>query len=572
MSKRTIKRKTRSAAKARRTSTSQKKKRVEISRDELQRILDKASSVLSEDEVSTLEDAVDTLAVVTSELEQKGASVRRLRNLLFGSTTEKMNNLYPDDASLSDDSDSAKDVSPKAADKQEDAESDSIADNPEDASADKSGAKQRRKGHGRNPAKDYTGAQTESFKHESLNPKDNCPECLKGRLYVQKEPARLVRVTGTAPLAATVYELERLRCNLCGQVFTAKGPEGLGAEKYDYKASAMIALLKYGSGMPFHRLERLEKALGIPLPTSTQWEIAYRLAMRIAVIYTELIRQAAQGDVLHNDDTTAKILNLESLPLIGKNGKERTGLYTSGILSTKEGREIALFFTGRKHAGENLAHVLSHRNEELSAPIQMCDGLSANTADEMVTILANCNSHARRQFVELKDDYVNEVKHILGVFKEVYKNDDTTKNMSDGDRLDYHIKHSKPLLDDLINWFEEQTETEKNIEPNSTLGTAITYMAERWEELTLFLQVPGAPLDNNACERVIKKAILHRKNALFFKTENGAYVSDLFMSLIHTCELGNINPFEYLVALAENNDRIEDAPENWMPWNYQAAL
>lgn len=239
----------------------------------------------------------------------------------------------------------------------------------------------------------------------------------------------------------------------------------------------------------------------------------------------------------------------------------------------KEKRQIALFFTGNKHAGENLEHVLSQRNADLCVPIQMCDGISANTAGDFETNLSNCNSHARRKFVEVADDYVKDAKHILGVFKEVYKNDDVTKklNMSDDERLEYHVANSKPLLDDLKEWFAQQFEA-KEIEPNGSLGVAIKYMTDRWKELTLFLKVPGAPIDNNSCERVIKKAILHRKNSMFFKTENGAYVGDLFMSIIHTCELESANPFEYMVSLAKHSQELSATPANWMPWNYKDNL
>ena len=131
---------------------------------------------------------------------------------------------------------------------------------------------------------------------------ETCPECGKGDVYGQ-EPKVLVRVVGQAPLAATVYSLERLRCNGCGQVFTAPEPEGVGPEKYDETAVAMIALLKYGSGTPFYRLEQLEKQLGIPLPAATQWEIVEEVAEVIKPAWDELIRQAAQGEVLHNDAT-----------------------------------------------------------------------------------------------------------------------------------------------------------------------------------------------------------------------------------------------------------------------------
>ena len=160
------------------------------------------------------------------------------------------------------------------------------------------------KGHGRNGASSYTGAQKVAVPHPQLHAGDPCPGCEKGKVYPQKEPRTLVRIVGQAPLAATVYELDRLRCNLCGEVFTAPEPEGIGPEKYDETTAAMIALLKYGSGMPFYRLEKLEQALGIPLPASTQWEIVEDEAELIQAARDELIRQAAQGEVLHNDDTS----------------------------------------------------------------------------------------------------------------------------------------------------------------------------------------------------------------------------------------------------------------------------
>ena len=89
----------------------------------------------------------------------------------------------------------------------------------------------------------------------------------------------------------------------------------------------------------------------------------------------------------------------------------------------------------------------------------------------------------------------------------------------------------------------------RRTEPNSRLGKAIQYMLRHWKALTLFLRTAGAPLDNNICERSLKRAILHRKNSLFYKTLNGAQVGDLYMSLIHTCELNGANPFDYLTEL-----------------------
>ena len=113
---------------------------------------------------------------------------------------------------------------------------------------------------------------------------------------------------------------------------------------------------------------------------------------------------------------------------------------------------------------------------------------------------------------------------------------------------------------------------QRKVEPNSALGEAIAYMQKHWNELTLFLRVAAAPLDNNICERALKKAILHRKNAYFYRTENGAHVGDLFMSLIHTCELNKANPFHYLTELQKHESALAAAPADWMPWNYLVTL
>ena len=426
-------------------------------------------------------------------------------------------------------------------------------------------------GHGRNGASSYTGAKKVAVPHPELHAGDSCPGCLKGKVYPQKEPRALVRVVGQAPLAATVYELDRLRCNLCGDVFTAPEPEGIGTEKYDETTAAMIALLKYGSGMPFYRLQKLEDLLGIPLPASTQWEIVEEAAEVIQTARDELIRQAAQGDVLHNDDTSMRVLRLAREP-----SDDRTGVFTSGIVSTQEGRRIALYFTGRQHAGENLRDVLQHRATELARPIQMCDALSRNTpklSDGAEILLANCLAHGRRQFVEVAANFPQPCRYVLETLGEVYKYDAETRRgkLSPAERLAFHQQHSTPVMEQLHQWLEAQFAFHQ-VEPNSGLGKAITYLLRHWKALTAFLREAGAPLDNNVCERALKRAILHRKNALFYRTLHGSQVGDLFMSLIHTCELADANPFDYLTELQKHPTELASNPSAWAPWNYTEAL
>jgi transposase len=541
--------------------------RREVDVEELRAILARARrSVLSSEDAETLSAAVETLAFITQELEQTGVTVRRLRKLLFGSSSEKTKDVVGGDggpAALNGDV-------AAASEGERGADASTCQDTGEG-----SGGK-RRQGHGRNGATDYTGANKVTIAHASLMHGDRCPGCEKGKVYRQKKPAVLLRVQGVAPLQATVYELERLRCNLCGEVFTAKAPEGIGERKYDETAAAMIALLKYGCGLPFNRLKRLGANLGIPLPSATQWGVVEQAAEGFEPLWAELIHQAAGGDVLYIDDTKAKVLalNEQIQKELAAGLTDRTGVFTSGVVSTVGEREIVLFFTGRDHAGENLEKVLKQRSEGLFPPIQMCDALSRNTSPgDFDTVVANCMAHARRHFVDVVHAFPDEVAHVLEALRDVYRNDAETraKGMSPAQRMRYHQKHSAPLLEELERWLQAQFD-ERKIEPNSTLGDAIRYMQNHWDELTLFLRVPGAPLDNNVCERALKRAILHRKNSLFYKTANGAHVGDVFMSLIHTAELCGANPFDYLTAAQRHSETVARQPEQWMPWNYAEAL
>ncbi len=127
------------------------------------------------------------------------------------------------------------------------------------------------------------------------------------------------------------------------------------------------------------------------------------------------------------------------------------------------------------------------------------------------------------------------------------------------------------VMEQLHHWLQAQF-AERKTERNSGLGKAITYLLRHWKALTLFLRKAGTPLDNNIVERALKRAVLHRKNALFYRTLNGAEVGDLFMSLIHTCQLCGANSFDYLTELQRHAQKLAANPAGWMPWNYRETL
>ncbi|MCA1628389.1 MAG: IS66 family transposase, partial [Acidobacteria bacterium] len=424
-----------------------------------------------------------------------------------------------------------------------------------------------RRGHGRQKASAYTGARRVACHDPELVPGDMCPQALcRGHLYDTNKPAVFIRLEGRPVIAATRYEQQVLRCATCQTRFTAPLPKGVPAAKYDPTCDVALALYKYGAGVPFYRQARLQAMCGVPMPESVQYERCALVAECVRPVYEEMVRRAACAEVIHSDDTRVVILDLlkenQRLP-----EGSRRGMQTSGIVARAGDQHIALYVSGRRHAGENLAALLGKRPPEFAPPIQMSDALSANWTGEFQRIVAKCLAHARRQFIELEESFPGECARVLDSLAEVYHHDAETKTMTDAERLAFHQAHSGEVMERLRVWIAEQFD-EHLVEPNSSLGKALTYMLKHWDGLTKFLAVAGAPLDNNLCERALKLAVLHRKNALFYKTEVGAAVGDLLMSVIETCALNRINVWEYLLALVSNERAVSRDPAKWVPWNY----
>jgi hypothetical protein len=163
--------------------------RIDLDVKQVDALLQRAKELLPLEDYELIKAMADTIYLLSQSVDNKAASIRRLLRMLFGAATEKLK---------------------KA-----------------EARKKKKNPSKTKKGHGRNPANDYTGAKKVSVSHDNLKPGDNCSECLKGKVYELKEPQRVVRITGNAPLSGTVYEMQRLRCNLCGKIFTASTPEGV---------------------------------------------------------------------------------------------------------------------------------------------------------------------------------------------------------------------------------------------------------------------------------------------------------------------------------------------------------
>lgn len=424
-------------------------------------------------------------------------------------------------------------------------------------------------GHGRIGADEYTGAERVRVSHPRLKPGDACPMAgCHGKLYDTQAPLTKVELKASAPVQATVNEQQVLRCAACQETFAAPLPQAATGHKYHPSVGAVIAVSRFGLGLPHHRLERWQAWAGVPLPASTQFERVEALANVVAPVFAELKSLAADRPLLQSDDTSGRILTLtaENKTLTAN---ERSGVFTTGIVA--RGLDdtvppIVLYASGRRHAGENVDTLLEQRSSEVGEPIHVADGTSM--APHRQRVSSNCLAHARRKFVEIEDIFPEQCARVLDDVATVYRHEEATAEMSPEERLRYHQEHSAPVLEALRQWMDQELE-ERRVEPNSRLGKAFAYVKRRWAGLTRFLEIPGVPLDNNETELQLKTPQRHRKNSLFYKNEVGAAIGDTLMSLIRTALVNGVDPVRYLTAVATHASEVRRAPRDWLPWNYQ---
>jgi hypothetical protein len=536
---------------------------VELTEEEIDSLfLRMDQNSLTEEDKLLVKGAVQSNVWLRHTLEAGKLTLYKLRRLLFGFRSEKRKK-------------PTKDEDKDEQGKEEDSEQGSLPLTTSEnlTSPIELEEESKRKGHGRLGADAYPHAEKVEINHATLKAGDPCPENCGGRLH-KIDPGIFIRIAGQNIAKVIRYQVEKLRCGLCGLVVTADLPADVKKEegKYDFKFKSILATQKYFVGVPFYRQEHFQEMLGIPLPDATQWDLIEQVANAVYPVIRALEEVAASGEVIHNDDTSVKIVEI-----IRANKRDptrkRKGMFTSTIFARAGPYEIVLYYSGAKHAGENLSEILKKRPQHLPAIIHMSDALSANLTEAFKTFIAKCLTHGRRQFTDIEIFFPEECGHVINEIGKVYFHDEKAKEqeLSAEERLAYHQKHSGPVMEELKKWLDEHIEKEL-VEPNGGLGKAIKYLRRHWEGLTLFLREAGSPLDNNICEQMIKIAIRLRKNSLIHKTCHGAAVASILMSLIQTCRLAGINPVDYLTVCQENKSALFKKPDTWLPWNYQETL
>lgn len=473
--------------------------------------------------------------------------------------------------------------------------------------------KNKGKGHGRMGAEDFKNARPNFFPiGGGLCSGGTCP-CGQGKLY-PIEPGKTFRYEARPLLETVRYATQKLRCNCCTGVFAAHLPaevtEQQPLSRATPEAAATSLLTRYGMGFPDLRLETLQQDQGHPLPNSTQWDISLEAFLRLRPFFDFLLTLAANAVSIRSDDAHANVITLkkeineeiERAVQAGIDPKNvRSGINNTWVVaSLLDGNEIHLALTGREHQGETCYELLRQRtNEEplilttdaaakasVLAPFPELNSLGytpvrgtksgeknefSSTPLSVVSVIGSfCLQHLRLRFEEVEKNHPEAVAFVLEQIGLVFAHDRQVKEMelSASERLAFHQCHSKPVMDALHVWFQEQF-SQKIVEPNSDLGKSMSYALNQWRGLTEFLRTENIHLDTNACERDVYFTILYRNNSLHYQTANGATVGDAFMGLFATCRAINTNPLNYLGALIAFAPDANRSPDKWLPWNYQ---
>lgn len=514
---------------------------------------------LSAEDNQLLLDALMTLAHLQERLANNDITLHKLRKLLgIVKSSEKLSHILPQSADNNGDS-------PVQAVKEE---------RKARSRVDKQRAKRQRSLN----RKPKVSPKIESHALVDLKKGDPCPACDKGKLY-KYEPAQLVRITGHSPYTPVLHLSERLRCNACGDFFTALLPDavkidGDEQQKYGYSARTLMALNKYFAGSPFYRQESLQELLGVSITASTVYDQCEYVANALFPIFICLLKMAASASHYHLDDTTNRIINQVPIEKKKRNSDKthlRSGIYTSGVIATLDsGHDIVLFKTNIGHAGEFIDEILTERLPNKPPPTLMSDALSSNTPTVVSEVTRSlCNAHGRRQFVDVLHHFPKEVDFVLKNYKIIWENEDkiAEKKLSATERLNYHREHSLPIMNAIRRWGNDLLSGEI-VEENSGLGKAIRYFEKHYNGLTAFCTYEGAKLDNNVMEAQLKLVVRGRKNSHFYKTLAGSSVADVIMSMIATAAKAGINVFDYFNAIQRNSKQVKSQPESWLPWNF----
>lgn len=342
------------------------------------------------------------------------------------------------------------------------------------------------------------------------------------------------------------HKRKKYRCRCGGCIETAPGPLKLKpGSRYSIAFAADVAVAKYSEHMPLERMVRGMARHGLVIDSQTLWDQINTLAKVLEPVQDALQEAALAASVIGADETHWKLLGHKT------SGKKTKRWQVWAVTSSK-------VVSYRIKAGRSLkdaAEVLGNYRG-----VVMCDGYVVYNSlhkQHPSIKLANCWAHVRRKFVEVEDIEPGRCIEVLDLIGKLFAVEARAREGDlDGDALlALRQQESKPLVDAIHRWALSQQAL-----PKSPLGKAIAYMGSLWEGLTVFLEHPGVPVDNNATERALRGVVLGRKNHYGSRSQRGTEVAALFYSIIETCKLTGANPYDYLLDATHAALKAEPIP------------
>lgn len=320
---------------------------------------------------------------------------------------------------------------------------------------------------------------------------------------------------------------------------------------------AQVVIDKYVDHLPLYRqMQRFERA-GVKLAYSTITDWVSGTCKLIAPMYEALKAEVLQSSYLHADETPIKVLDSD------KSGKTHRGYFW--VYNNSPGKLVLFDYQqGRGEQGpqdilRDFKGYLQTDGYQVYDPFAQKEGIT----------LLHCMAHARRYFVEARDNDAARADYVLERMQQLYAIERSCKEkgLTYEQRKEVRCKDAMPVLEELGRWMKEQY---KETFPKSPIGKALAYSIERWARLCIYTTNGMLNIDNNPVENSIRPVAIGRKNYLFCGSHEAAQRTAILYSLLGTCKLHGVNPFTWLKNILEQiptfpvNQIKELLPHRWV--------
>lgn len=356
----------------------------------------------------------------------------------------------------------------------------------------------------------------------------------------QKESFRLAQRPGSYVVLKYVRPVIKLRDT--GKLCCAQMPAGvLEGSRADVSLVAGILLDKFAYHLPLYRQHQRLVDAGFRLSRPWLTQLAQQGAALLEPIYAAQLDSIRRSRVKAMDETPIKA---------GRNGEGKMNhAYFWPVYGERD--EICFpFFASRK--AEHVQQALGLT--PAAGAVLLSDGYAAyaHYAQKTGIAHAQCWAHTRRRFFEAQDAEPQAAAQALDFIGALYAVEDYIRDhqLSDEKKRDYRLRMAKPVVERFFAWVNQQFERQ-GLLPKNPLTIALAYARERRSGLEVYLTDPEVAIDTNHLERALRAVPMGRKAWLFAWTELGAKHVGILNSLIVTCRLHQVDPYDYLVDVLQ---------------------